>query len=117
MGVAVVKLFRKSASTSPIKESRMHDKALVFTENLNLYRRLSEQLDIELRTASKSIFDDGALQNCLFIFDVNYMPYSQIFSVMKKLKNRNNQFRICPPHSNFMIGSDKSDEKGTVVVF
>jgi len=93
------------------------NKAYVFTENLTMYRQLSERLDVELTTASKSLFDDGSFQNCLFIFDVEYMSYTQIFSVMKGLKNRNNQFRIRPPRSNFIIGSDASDEKGSVVVF
>jgi GT2 family glycosyltransferase len=93
------------------------ERAYVFTEDLALYRKLSEKMEIELRSASKSLFDDDALKNCLFIFDVAYMPYSQIFFIMSKFKSRNNQFRICPARSNFIIGSDKSHEKGSVVVF
>jgi GT2 family glycosyltransferase len=117
LGVNSMKLFRNSSANRRIITTQNMEKAYVFTENLNMYRRLSEAMDIELKTASKSLFDDGGLRNCLFIFDVSYMPYSQIFSVMRKLKNRNNKFRICPPNSNFIIGSDYSDEKGTVVVF
>ena len=93
------------------------EKAYVFTEDLTFYRRLSKKMEIELITASKLLFDDPALKNCLFIFDVTYISYSQIFSVMSKFKNRNNQFLIRPPYANFVIGSDKSDEKGSVVVF
>jgi hypothetical protein len=117
MGVAMAKILRKSGSKNEIQPATMHEEAYVFTEDLRMYRSLSEQLDIQLKTASKSMFDDGALRNCLFIFDVNYMPYSQIFLVMKKLRNRNNQFRICPPNCNFIVGSDMSDEKGSVIVF
>lgn len=115
-GVFVAKSFHSKASNVRIMTWQAQ-RAYVFTENLSLYRKLSEKMDIELRTASKSLFDDGGLRDCLFIFDVNYMPYSQIFSVMRKLKNRNNQFRICPPQCNFILGSDRSDEKGSVVVF
>lgn len=117
IGVAMAKTLRKSSSKDEIQGNTMHDEAYVFTEDLTMYRRLSERMEIKLKTASKSMFDDGALRNCLFIFDANYMPYSQIFLVMKKLRNRNNQFRICPPNCNFIVGSDMSDEKGSVIVF
>lgn len=117
IGVFTIKLIRTSTRQGKLPIEPVIKKAFVFTENLTMYRQLSEKMDIELKTASKSLFDDGALRNCLFIFDVSYMPYSQIFDVMHKLKNRNNQFRICPPNSNFILGSDRSDEKGIVVVF
>ena len=116
-GVSLIKIVRKISGNKKAVAIVIPERAYVFTENLSMYRRLSEKLEIELKTASKSLFDDGSLKNCLFIFDVTYMPYSQIFSVMKKLKNRNNQFRICPPQSNFIVGSDRSDEKGSVIVF
>lgn len=117
IGVTAIKLIRTSSGNTKSPTGPAIDKAYVFTENLAMYRRLSEKMDIELKTASKSLFDDGGLRNCLFIFDVSYMPYSQIFSVMRRLKNRNNQFRIYPRNSNFILGSDRSDEKGSVVVF
>lgn len=117
VGVFIAKMFQMNASSKGRVITHQARNAYVFTENLSLYRKLSEKMDIELKTASKSLFDDGALRDCLFIFDVNYMPYSQIFSVMRKLKNRNNQFRICPPQCNFILGSDQSDEKGSVIVF
>jgi GT2 family glycosyltransferase len=115
--VFFAKMIQSSRGNRKSIPDRNPKKAYVFTENLSMYRQLSEAMDIELKTASKALFDDGALKDSLFIFDVSYMPYSQIFSVMTKLKNRNNQFRICPPHCNFIIGSDKSDEKGSVIVF
>lgn len=117
LGVKLAKIVRQTSKRDNNSVTYIPENAYVFTENFSLYRSLSEKMDIKLTTASKSLFDDGALKNCLFIFDVCYMPYSQIFSVMKKLKNRNNQFRICPPHCNFILGSDRSDEKGSVIVF
>ena len=117
VGVSLAKLIRKMMRNENISIIRKPEKAYLFSENLSLYRGLSEKLNIDLKTSSKSLFDDGSLRDCLFIFDVNYMPYSQIFSVMQKLKNRGNQFRICPPDCNFIVGSDSSDEKGSVVVF
>lgn len=117
VAVAIAKVIQISRGNRKEIPAAKIEKAFVFTEDLNVYRKLSEKMEIELRNSSKSLFDDGSLKNCLFIFDVNYMPYSQIFSVMSKFKNRNNQFRICPPLSNFTVGSDKSDENGSVTVF
>jgi|TARA_R110002110_G_scaffold2307_5_gene10608 GT2 family glycosyltransferase len=115
--VAFAKMIQMSKGTGKGVATIKIQKAYVFTEDITLSRKLSEKMEIELSTASKSLFDDDALRNCLFIFDVGYIPYSQIFSIMAKFKNKNNQFRICPPRSNFVIGSDKSDEKGSVVLF
>lgn len=115
--VALAKIIQSSRGKAAEIQTTKIEQAYVITEDLVLYRKLSEKMEIELSLASRSLFDDDALKNCLFIFDVAYMPYSQIFSIMSKFKNKNNQFRICPPRSNFIIGSDKSVEKGSVFVF
>ncbi len=117
LGVFFAKRLQGSSAKRVVNSIEKNKTAYVFTENLSFYRQISEKMDMELKNASKLLFDDGGLRDCYFIFDVTYMPYSQIFSVMNKLKNRNNQFRICPPNCNFIIGSDKSDEKGSVIVF
>ncbi|SDF16416.1 glycosyltransferase family 2 protein [Ulvibacter litoralis] len=117
LGVFAAKKFHKISNSKKTPRNNRPRKAFVFTENLTLYRKLSEKLDVELKTASKSLFEHTDLKNCLFIIDVTYMPYAQIFSVMRKHSNKNNQFRICPPRCNFILGSDKSDENGSVIVF
>jgi GT2 family glycosyltransferase len=91
--------------------------AFLLTENFGLLKQISEKIEIPIKASSKSILQDSLFENTLFIFDVDYMSYSQIFSVMKKLKNRNNQFRIRPPGCNFIIGSDRSDNQGNVMIF
>lgn len=117
LGVLAAKKLQKASKNKKQAPSGSPSKALFFSENLVLYRQLSEKLDIELKTASKALFDDVVLRDTLFIIDVSYMSYSQIFTVMQKHKNKNNQFRICPPQCNFILGSDKSDAKGSVIVF
>lgn len=89
----------------------------VLTENLQLLKNISEKLDGSIKTTSKSIFSDHVVKNSNIIFDTNYMSYSQIFMVMRSLANKGNSFRICPPSSQFILGSDQSDEKGSVLVF
>lgn len=89
----------------------------VLTENLILLKNLSEIIPSKIKTTSKIIFSDEIVTNSHIIFDVDYMPYTQIFMVMKKLSNKGNSFRISPPGCNFVLGSDQSDQKGTVQVF
>ncbi len=115
--VSFAKLYKGFFSVKNRKRKSDPKKAILLTENLSLLKKLSNTIEIPLNSGSKSMFQDSFFSNTLFIFDVDYMPYYQIFSVMEQLKNRNNVFRICPPDSNFMIGSDQSDEKGEVVFF
>ena len=116
MGVFFTKRIKKS---STIREDKINQiqKTYLLSKNLKLAEILSEKLKIELQTVSKDILLDAELSNCCFIFDVNYMSYSQIFKVMKKLSGFGNKFRIRPPGCNFILGSDQSDENGSVLVF
>lgn len=114
-GVFIIKAFKKSKRRK--YRGKQPDRAYVFTENLNLLRALSETLDIPLKSSSKAIFQEENFANAMLIFDAEYMQYSQIFSIMKRFKGNNNQFRIHPPKANFIVGSDQSDEKGSVLVF
>lgn len=117
IGVSLAKKRKGASSEEKTNSGPTSEKAIVLTENLQLLKNLSESIERPLTASSKTIFQDADLRNTLFIFDVDYMPYHQIFMVMKRFKNKNNQFRIRPPGCNFIIGSDKSDEKGSVSVF
>lgn len=117
IGVGFAKLLRKKKIRRNKAFIVKPEITYVLTENLNLLKRLSETLDEPIKSASKSILQDSLFSNTCFVFDIDYMPYSQVFSVMKKLKNRGNTFRFKPPNTNFIVGSDQSDEKGTVIVF
>ncbi len=101
-------------SGNSVKEKEL---TYVLTENLMLLKNLSENLNSNIKTTSKIIFSDEVISNSQIIFDVEYMPYSQIFIVMNKLRNNGNSFRIFPSRSNFILGSDQSDQKGIVIVF
>ncbi len=89
----------------------------VLTENLSLFSMISKALPIDIQASSKNILQDSLYENTLFIFDSDYLTYDQIFNVMTQLRGRGNIFRIRPPGCNFLLGSDQSDEKGSVTVF
>ena len=89
----------------------------VMTEDLALFSKISAVIDVPLKASSKSIFQDTLHSNTLFVFDTAYMSYDQIFTVMRQLQGRGNHFRIRPKNCNFILGSDLSDQKGSVLVF
>lgn len=117
LGLSLSKLIRKLSGKRSRNKAILPSEAVIITDNFNLLKNLSEKLEIPAKSASKAILNDMDFKNTLFVFDEEYMSYNQIFMVMKRLKNRGNHFRIRPSGCNFMLGSDKSDEKGTVVVF
>ena len=116
IGVSIAKQTNVSVNTINHKIDKDR-KIFVLTENPLLLKNLSEKYNLEIKTSSKIIFSDENLSNSTFIFDVDYMPYSQIFMVMRKFSGNGNAFRIRPPGCKFILGSDQSDQKGSVLVF
>ena len=116
VGVSAIKIIKKPSrnQSQKLSENRI---TYVLTENLIFLKKLSEKINSEIKPTSKTIFSDEILVNSIFIFDVDYMPYSQIFMVMEKLNGNGNTFRIRPSGCNFILGSDQSDQKGSVLVF
>lgn len=114
--VGVIKGFKSATSGKQSPYSRP-EKVVLITDNFHLIERITTKLDLPVETASKRILDDYELKDTLFVFDEAYITYNQILMVMDRLKNRNNAFRIRPSACNFLIGSDHSDEKGSVIVF
>jgi len=109
---------RRNNSIQKKLEIALEDKTIyVLTENLMLLKNISETHSAKIKTTSKTIFSDEIVTDSHIIFDVDYMSYSQIFMVMKILRDKGNTFRISPPGCNFILGSDQSDQKGSVQVF
>ncbi len=116
-GVSLVKKTRKFSEFKKKKQISKVEKHYIFTENLELLEKLMVTLAVPLQMASKNVHPLVLLENSLLIFDVDYISYTEIFIIMKQLKNKGNIFRIRPKGCNFIIGSDQSDEKGGVLLF
>ena len=54
--------------------------------------------------------------NVEVIFDQNNLSFSNIISAMEEFKNERVTFKIIPNSSNFMIGSNSSNDRGEVVM-
>ncbi len=117
MGLFIAKNSRNKSIQKESIHTQEEDTIYILTENLMLLKNISETHISKIKTTSKTIFSDEIIANSHIIFDVDYMSYSQIFMVMKKLSNQGNTFRICPPNCSFLLGSDQSDQKGSVQVF
>ena len=115
LGVEVAKIFRKVKERKAKQLVVKTKEVLVFTEDISLLKRLTNEYDLPVKSASKIVLEKATFRNTLCIFDVNYISYGQIFNVMSLLKNKQNSFRIKPPGCNFVIGSDQSDQKGGVL--
>ena len=117
IGVALAKKARKY-STSPIEKILpVLDKKLILSQDEAFIKQLSKILIADFQVLSSARLEQISPENSLIVFDVAYISYGEIFRLMKQLKGKGNQFRIRPLESNFIIGSDQSDEKGVVYVF
>ncbi len=117
VGLFMAKKMKRTPQNKILSISETDTTTYVLTENLILLKNLSETIKGKIKTTSKTIFSDETVTNSHIVFDVDYMSYSQIFMVMKSLSNKGNTFRISPPRCNFILGSDQSDQKGSVLVF
>ena len=113
-GVKMAKTLRGRKKGKRKSNAPYTEEVLVFTESIALLKKLSEVYDIPVRSGSKTAMGNALFTNTLCVFDVDYVSYQQIFSVMQQRKNKQNSFRIKPPGCNFVIGSDQSDQKGNV---
>ena len=117
LGVFMAKASSKATAKEKKSDLNSVKETFLLTENLMLLKTVSSTIKTPLKSVSKSIFADKTFSNSHFIFDANYMSYNQIFKVMKDLSGHGNTFRIHPPDSIFILGSDQSDQKGSVTVF
>ena len=117
VGVVLAKILKKRSISKKSNNITRPKEAIVVTDNIILLQQLSSVISIPLKSSSKSRFQDGNVDNTLLIFDADYIPYNQIFHVMRKYSGRGNQFRIKPPGCQFILGSDQSDDKGSVLLF
>lgn len=117
VSVALAKKAHLFSSNKKIEKTSNLDKNYIFTENIELLEQLSDKTSKVFQMASKHVHEQVVLKNSFLVFDSQYISHNEIFVLMKQLKGLGNHFRIHPHPSNFIIGSDQSDEKGGVIVF
>ncbi|MNF15129.1 hypothetical protein D3C80_2176120 [compost metagenome] len=51
------------------------------------------------------------------ILDQNQLTFKECISILETQKNKNSTFKIMPSDSNFIIGSNSSNDRGEVIHF
>lgn len=116
LGVGLVKFFKKIKIKSKNTIHTQQDEVFVITQDIKLLKKLSEKMELPVKSISKSKAEDENISNKIIVFDAQFLSFHAIFNLMKIQKNRNNFFRIYPSNRNFIIGSDQSDQKGEVTL-
>ena len=111
-----------------IKMFQGKQKALQLPENYILISDneiLKEKLELQLKTkvflqkntAEKINYSQFSIKKSSFeiIFDNNYIDFKEIIKKMQLNKNKKNTFKILPQTTDFLIGSNSSNDRGEVI--
>jgi GT2 family glycosyltransferase len=105
-----------------IVTKRKIDNYILISQNELLKEKLEKLLGKNVKRLSTSFKNElpsllkGIHSNIEIIFDQNDLTFSTIISAMELYKNEKVTFKIIPNQSNFMIGSNSSNDRGEVVM-
>lgn len=97
-----------------IKEKVQPENYVLVTENSNktqLINALEEKLNVKF---TEMISDGNRIE---FIIDLNTISFKKAIHWMESNKKKNHTFKLLPPNSNFILGSNSSNDRGEVIVF
>ena len=95
---------------------------VLFSQNQSLASSLSKALGKKVVLVNSKYLPQALLtlpQRAIeeIILDANSIPFKGCIAILETATNKNKSFKIIPPKASFMIGSDNSNERGTVVGF
>jgi hypothetical protein len=102
--------------------NRKIDYYILISENELLKEKLEKLLGKNVKRLSTSFKNElpslvkGINSNVEIIFDQNDLTFSTIIVAMELYKNEKVTFKIIPNQSNFMIGSNSSNDRGEVIL-
>lgn len=114
-------LFSFFKMNKKIKKPRNVDEYWLFSDNEGLVPILEKKLTKKVVLHS-SKFKNNVIslpdyngKQVEILLDNNYLSFARIIKMMEEFKNENFSFKIIPTESQFMIGSNSSDERGEVI--
>ena len=91
------------------ENKKLHDKLKTkLQKNVACLNKLDEKLLI-----SQSFSDSDDIE---VVFDNDLLSFFEIIAIMERLKNKGFTFKIKPAGSDFIIGSNDSNDRGQVIV-
>jgi hypothetical protein len=98
------------------------DSYILISDNELLKEKLEKLLGKNVKQVSSSFKNElpsllrGISANVEIIFDQNDLTFSTIISAMELYKNEKVTFKIIPNQTNFLIGSNSSNDRGEVIL-
>jgi GT2 family glycosyltransferase len=95
---------------------------VLISDNVLLKEKLQTKLKKEVFLVEKDFLNMNYSQNLLkkmtleFIFDNNYIDFKEIIQLMRLNKNKAHTFKILPQTTDFLIGSNSSNDRGEVIL-
>ena len=96
-----------------VKEKGLPENYILVSESSTkpeLIHQLEKKLNIKF---TDSIIEGGRTE---FIIDLNSVSFQQAIHFMETNKKKNQTFKLLPPNSNFIIGSNSSNDRGEVIL-
>jgi len=117
-GAYLFSLFKKSQA---VVISREIDQYLLLSADEKLKEKIENwsgkkvQMQSSLDGISVNSLVENAEKNTEILFDNNHLSFKEIIGLMDQNKNSNLTFRIIPKNSDFIIGSNSSNDRGEVI--
>lgn len=78
-------------------------------QDISLFNQETEKSNFAKLISKKSKIE--------YILDLNYISFKEAILFFEQKKNENVTFKLLPPDSNFIIGSNSSNDRGEVIIF
>ena len=111
IGIVFFSLLKMIQGKSEVKSNP--EQFFFISENEEIKQKIEAKLQkkVQLTTLNSSFSKESEI-----IFDANYLSFKEIISFMEQYKNKAYTFKILPPNSNFIIGSNSSNDRGEVIL-
>ena len=111
-----VKVFQGKVKSKPSPENY-----LLVSDNQSIKEKLENKLH---KNIERTIIENGKIvfsqsisekENAEIILDTNYLSFAEAISFFETNKNKSFTFKLLPIQSNFIVGSNNSNDRGEVI--
>ncbi|WP_394757882.1 glycosyltransferase family 2 protein [Flavobacterium sp.] len=112
-----IKMFQGKQNARVAPESYV-----LISDNELVKVKLQTEFKKDVFLAKKGVLNMNYSQNLSkkmafeFVFDNNYINFKEIIQTMQSKKNKNHTFKILPQTTDFLIGSNSSNDRGEVIL-
>lgn len=84
-----------------------------------LEKKLQKNISLYNLENGKVVLSQSISENIRteYILDLNHISFKEAISFFQQKKNKNITFKLLPPNSDFIIGSNSSNERGEIIMF